>query len=62
VALVGFDDVEQARYAEPPLTTVRQPIIGQGREMARQLLRLVAGEDIPHSVVLPTELVVRSSA
>jgi len=62
VAVVGFDDVEQARYVEPPLTTVRQPIIGQGREMARQLLRLVAGEEIPHAVVLPTELVVRASA
>jgi DNA-binding LacI/PurR family transcriptional regulator len=62
VALVGFDDVEQARYVEPPLTTVRQPIIGQGREMARQLLRLVAGEEIPHAVVLPTELIVRASA
>lgn len=62
VAVVGFDDVEQSRYVEPPLTTVRQPIIGQGREMARQLLRLVAGEEIPHAVVLPTELVVRASA
>jgi DNA-binding LacI/PurR family transcriptional regulator len=62
VALVGFDDVEQARYVEPPLTTVRQPIVGQGREMARQLLRLAAGEEIPHAVVLPTELVVRASA
>jgi DNA-binding LacI/PurR family transcriptional regulator len=62
VAVVGFDDVEQSRYVEPPLTTVRQPIIGQGREMARQLLRLIAGEEIPHAVVLPTELVVRASA
>jgi DNA-binding LacI/PurR family transcriptional regulator len=62
VAVVGFDDVEQARYVEPPLTTMRQPIIGQGREMARQLLRLISGEEIPHAVVLPTELVVRASA
>jgi DNA-binding LacI/PurR family transcriptional regulator len=62
VAVVGFDDVDQSRYVEPPLTTVRQPIIGQGREMARQLLRLISGEEIPHAVVLPTELVVRASA
>jgi DNA-binding LacI/PurR family transcriptional regulator len=30
--------------------------------MARQLLRLAAGEQIPDSVVLPTELVIRASA
>jgi DNA-binding LacI/PurR family transcriptional regulator len=62
VAVVGFDDIELARYTEPALTTVRQPIDGLGREMARQLLRLAAGETIPDAVVLPTELIVRSSA
>jgi DNA-binding LacI/PurR family transcriptional regulator len=62
VAIVGFDDIEAARYAEPSLTTVRQPIVGQGRELARQLLRLAVGEEIAHSVVLPTELVTRASA
>jgi DNA-binding LacI/PurR family transcriptional regulator len=62
VAVVGFDDIELARYTEPALTTVRQPIVGQGREMARQLLRLAAGEQIPDSVILPTELIIRDSA
>jgi DNA-binding LacI/PurR family transcriptional regulator len=62
VALVGFDDIEAARYADPALTTIRQPIVGQGRELARQLLRLAGGEEIAHSVVLPTELVTRASA
>jgi DNA-binding LacI/PurR family transcriptional regulator len=62
VAVVGFDDFELARYAEPCLTTVRQPIIELGRTLARQLLRLVAGEDIEQSVVLPTSLVLRDSA
>ena len=31
VAVVGFDDFEIARYTEPPLTTVRQPIAEIGR-------------------------------
>jgi DNA-binding LacI/PurR family transcriptional regulator len=62
VAVVGFDDIEIARYTEPPLTTVRQPIQELGREMVRQLLRLAAGEDIEPSLVLPTELVIRESA
>ena len=63
VAVVGFDDFEISRYSEPPLTTVRQPIVEMGRTMARQLLGLINGE--PHqadAVVLPTELVIRESA
>jgi DNA-binding LacI/PurR family transcriptional regulator len=62
VAVVGFDDFEISRYSEPPLTTVRQPIVEMGRTMARQLLGLINGE--PHqadAVVLPTELVIRES-
>jgi DNA-binding LacI/PurR family transcriptional regulator len=63
VAVIGFDDFEISRYSDPPLTTVRQPIADMGRTMARQLLGLVNGEpDLPPSVVLPTELVVRESA
>jgi len=62
VAVVGFDDIELARYTEPPLTTVRQPILDIGREMVRQLLRLAAGEEIEPALVLPTQLVRRDSA
>ncbi|MEV4538791.1 LacI family DNA-binding transcriptional regulator [Asanoa sp. NPDC049518] len=62
VAVIGFDDIEMARYTEPPLTTVRQPIQQIGREMARQLMRLVAGEEIEPVTMLPTELIIRESA
>jgi DNA-binding LacI/PurR family transcriptional regulator len=62
VAVVGFDDVEMARYTEPPLTTVRQPISEIGRVLAAQLLRLAAGEDVAPAVILPTELIIRDSA
>jgi DNA-binding LacI/PurR family transcriptional regulator len=62
VAVVGFDDIEMAQYTEPPLTTVRQPVVELGRLLARQLLGLVSGEDIANSVVLPTKLVVRQSS
>jgi DNA-binding LacI/PurR family transcriptional regulator len=62
VAVVGFDDFELARYAEPQLTTVRQPIIELGRTLARQLLRLVGGDEIERALVLPTSLIVRDSA
>lgn len=61
VAVVGFDDIEAARYTEPPLTTVRHPIAEQAAAMVRLLLGLF--EDGPADpVILPTELVVRESA
>ncbi|MFI7217600.1 LacI family DNA-binding transcriptional regulator [Micromonospora maritima] len=62
VAVIGFDDIETAAYTEPPLTTVRQPIVELGRSMTRQLLRIAAGEEVEQALVLPTELVVRESA
>lgn len=62
VAVIGFDDTEPARYAEPPLTTVRLPIRDIGRTMARQVVRLAGGEPVEQSVLLGTELVARESA
>ena len=46
VAVVGFDDIEAAKYTEPPLTTVRHPVTELGRLLARQLVRLITGEEI----------------
>jgi DNA-binding LacI/PurR family transcriptional regulator len=61
VAVVGFDDLAVARIADPPLTTVHQPVQALGREMARMLVALVNGQD-PTPLILPARLVVRSSA
>ncbi|AGL18403.1 LacI family DNA-binding transcriptional regulator [Actinoplanes sp. N902-109] len=62
VALIGFDDTAAARHAQPPLTTVHQPIVDIGRTMARQIIRQAAGERIEPSVVLPAALMIRESA
>lgn len=62
VAVVGFDDIALASYCEPPLTTVRQPIPEIGRTLARHMLRLLDGEEVESSTILPTELVIRESA
>jgi DNA-binding LacI/PurR family transcriptional regulator len=61
VAIVGFNDVATARHTNPPLTTVSQPIQSLGREMARMLLALIAG-NTPTPLILPTRLVRRSSS
>ncbi|WBB74259.1 LacI family DNA-binding transcriptional regulator [Micromonospora sp. WMMD1128] len=62
VAVIGFDDIETAAYTEPPLTTVRQPIVELGRAMTRQLLRIAAGEEVEQALLLPTQLILRDSA
>lgn len=62
VALMGFDDSVAARTADPPLSTVRQPVVRMGREMARLLLDVIAGVPREPRMVLDTELVLRRSA
>jgi DNA-binding LacI/PurR family transcriptional regulator len=61
VAVIGFDDIDVARYTEPALTTVRVPILDIGRTMVRQVLRLAGGELVEPSIVLATEVAVRES-
>jgi LacI family transcriptional regulator len=60
VSLVGFDDMLGARYAMPPLTTVRQSMLELGHQAAKAVLDQLAGR--PPQVQLPApELVVRDS-
>ncbi|MFI5807596.1 LacI family DNA-binding transcriptional regulator [Streptomyces sp. NPDC051561] len=70
MAMVGFDDSSIARHMEPPLTSVRQPIEEMGRVMAHTLLGEIARAGLPvgaprppqPQLMLPTELVARSSS
>jgi DNA-binding LacI/PurR family transcriptional regulator len=57
VAVVGFDDLPEAAYFLPPLTTVRQDFA----EVGRRAVDLVLGSEEQHVVVEP-ELIVRVSA
>ena len=60
VAIIGFDDIREARYCAPPLTTIRQPLHELGRLAVDVLLKRLRGEHVD-DVVLPTELVLRRS-
>ncbi len=61
IAVVGFDDIEEARFTSPPLTTVRQPLYEQGREAVRLLLSEVYGGERGERVTLHTEFIARRS-
>jgi DNA-binding LacI/PurR family transcriptional regulator len=61
VAVVGYDDVLLAAHFHPPLTTVRQPIELGGQALVTSLMSFL-DKVSPASRVLPTELIVRTSA
>lgn len=62
IAVVGFDDLPAAAQANPPLTTVRQPIAQKGARAASLLIeRIEQGTSEPAHILLPTQLVIRES-
>ena len=61
LSVVGFDDVPAAAWTNPPLTTVRQPIVEKGRLAARLLIQLMKGRTVESPAPLSTSLVVRKS-
>jgi DNA-binding LacI/PurR family transcriptional regulator len=62
VSIVGFDDIPEARYFVPPLTTVRQDFNEVGSRSVQLLLRLMSdGGRLPSSPPVEPELIVRGS-
>ncbi|WP_066367340.1 LacI family DNA-binding transcriptional regulator [Herbidospora mongoliensis] len=61
LSVVGFDDMPPWRWAIPPLTTVRQPLIEMGATAAATVISMAEGEPFQRRVELGTELVVRAS-
>jgi len=60
VSVVGFDDIPEAAYLIPPLTTVRQDFTAVGHRAIEILQAAIAGEPAPERLIGP-ELVVRAS-
>lgn len=62
LAVVGFDDISWAALSDPPLTTVRVPIVEIGRRAGRVLLDYFEGVvTVSSRTTLATELIVRTS-
>ena len=62
VAICGFDDIAAARYADPPLSTVYNPLYEMGGRAVRMLLDACEGTPLPTApVLLPTRLIIRAS-
>lgn len=61
ISVAGFDDLPEAPYLDPPLTTVRQDFAELGERTMSLLERVLSGEQQPTVDLVPTALVVRSS-
>jgi DNA-binding LacI/PurR family transcriptional regulator len=62
VSVVGFDDIPEAPYFTPPLTTVRQDFDEMGSRSLRLLVRMITGaERLASPAPVPPELIVRAS-
>jgi DNA-binding LacI/PurR family transcriptional regulator len=62
ISVVGFDDVPEAAYFTPPLTTVRQDFMELGRKSFEVALERIGGDRLPmERISITPELVVRQS-
>ena len=63
VSVVGFDDIPEAAYFEPPLTTVWQNFAALGVQSVEYLVALIDNPNTPvHQRVLHPQLIERQSA
>ncbi len=61
VSVVGFDDLPEAAYLTPPLTTVRQRFDVLGETIMSLLEQALAGRPGPSVPLVQTDLVIRAS-
>jgi DNA-binding LacI/PurR family transcriptional regulator len=63
VSVVGFDDIPEAGFFWPPLTTVRQDFGELGRRAVAMLINRISGQRPAHPTLpVEAELIVRASA
>jgi len=62
LSVVGFDDIPEAPYFSPPLTTIRQDFDDMGSRSVRLLLQMMeTGEPPPAAAAVQPQLILRES-
>ncbi len=61
VLVVGFDDFEESRFYAPALTTVRQPLFEMGAKAIETIDKIIRGDRVGGTIVVPASLVTRQS-
>ena len=60
-AVTGFDDIPQARFEIPSLTTVRQPLSEIGQKSVDILKSMVEGSKVPEEIYIESQVMYRQS-
>lgn len=61
VSVIGFDDIQNAAFQNPRLTTIRQPLRRMGELAAETLLKRIRGSEYHKVIAVEPELIVRES-
>jgi LacI family repressor for deo operon, udp, cdd, tsx, nupC, and nupG len=61
LSIVGFDDIDEAALASPPLTTIRLSPRLVGKVAAETLLERLRGRQEPKRILIEGELIIRQS-
>lgn len=62
LSVVGFDNIPESTFVDPPLTTIDQSIQDMGYEATLMLIRIINEPNSgPTHLTLPTELIIRQS-
>lgn len=61
LAVMGFDDILISSYVTPSLSTVHQDFNKMGFEAAKMLYAIISGQDVPHTINVDYELMIRDS-
>lgn len=68
LGVIGFDNIPEAGYFYPPLTTIRQKLMDQGKIMVQRLIEMIEAKQNKTAlspavtIILQPELVIRKSS
>jgi len=62
ISVIGYDDIPEAEFSDPPLTTIQQPMTEIGEVAVRRLIQMIEDASLaPETILFDTTLIVRSS-
>ena len=61
LSVAGFDDIALARQIDPPLTTIRQPLVRMAAKAASMLVKNNGDNDAETAAVIPATIKIRES-
>jgi LacI family transcriptional regulator len=62
ISIIGFDDLEFSTYIKPELSTVRISYFDEGAIAARELIKIIDGENVtPQTYYVPHKIIRRST-